>query len=356
MKLKYISPKRLSIGVISFIQRHLVLIVSLIIILGLTFIGNKVYGLLKKQNVKPQDLLSFFGSPKENFDSTNNVTNFLLLGIRGEGTDSPNLSDTIIVASYNYQTKTTTLISIPRDLWVPSLKAKINSAYYYGQEASPAAGIKMAQAAILETTGLPIHYTAVVDFAMFKDVIDLVGGLDVQNDVAFTDNEFPIPGKENALPISARYETISFPAGLIHMDGNTALKFVRSRHSEGEEGTDFARARRQRALIAALQKVILTPSFLLDETKVNKLLDIVNKNLNTNIPGSLYPSLAKLALDTKDKPFNSLGLSDRPDANGVTILYNPPAKNYFGEYVLIPKDNNWTALKKYIENKLNGVQ
>ncbi len=356
MKLKYLRTERIFIAIVSFLQRKLWLILALALLLLLLIVGYKGYTILNSQNVKPADLLSFFGSPKENLESTNNVTNFLLLGIRGEGTDSPNLADTVIVASYNHSSQITTLISVPRDLWVPSLKAKINATYYYGQEASPPAGIKMSQAAVLETLGIPIHYTAVVNFALFKDVINLLGGLDVQNDVAFTDNEFPIPGKENALPISDRYESISFPAGSIHMDGETALKFVRSRHSEGEEGTDFARARRQRALISALSKVILNANFLLDETKVNNLLSIVNKNLNTNVSSSLYPSLAKLAIDTKDKPFGSIGLSDRPDENGVTILFNPPSRNYYGEYVLIPKDNNWAALKKYIENKLNGVQ
>lgn len=326
-------------------------------VLGLAaFAASKGLAVLKRQNIKPQDLLSFFGSPKEKLDSTNDVTNFLLLGIRGEGTDSPDLADTIIIASYNHDTNVTTLVSIPRDLWVPSLQAKINAAYYYGLQATPSAGFKMAQAAILEDTGLPIHYTAVVNFAMFQDIVDLLGGVDVQNDVAFTDTEFPIPGKENAQPLSARYETISFPAGPIHMDGATALKFVRSRHSEGEEGTDFARARRQRAIIDAIRVKVLNPNFLLDEKKVASLQDIVNKNLNTNIPSSLYPAIAKLALDTKDKPINSFGLSDRPDDKGVTILFNPPVRNYAGAYVLIAKDNNWEALKKYIQNKITGVQ
>ena len=356
MKLKYLRPTRIFIATLSFIQRHVILLFFLLVLGLAAFAASKGLAVLKRQNIKPQDLLSFFGSPKEKLDSTNDVTNFLLLGIRGEGTDSPDLADTIIIASYNHDTNVTTLVSIPRDLWVPSLQAKINAAYYYGLQATPSAGFKMAQAAILEDTGLPIHYTAVVNFAMFQDIVDLLGGVDVQNDVAFTDTEFPIPGKENAQPLSARYETISFPAGPIHMDGATALKFVRSRHSEGEEGTDFARARRQRAIIDAIRVKVLNPNFLLDEKKVASLQDIVNKNLNTNIPSSLYPAIAKLALDTKDKPINSFGLSDRPDDKGVTILFNPPVRNYAGAYVLIAKDNNWEALKKYIQNKITGVQ
>lgn len=356
MKLRHLRPARIFIATVSYLHTHALLIFCVFFLTLATVIGFKGYDFLRKENIKPQDLLSFFGTPKENLDSTNDVTNFLLLGIRGEGSDSPNLADTIIVASYNHTSHQTTLISVPRDLWVSSLKAKINSAYYYGQEATPAAGIKMAQAAILETLGLPIHYTAVVNFAMFKDIVDLLGGVDVLNDIAFTDPLFPIPGKENALPISSRYETISFPSGLIHMDGTTALKFVRSRHAEGEEGTDFARSRRQQAVITAIRKQVINANFLLDQNKVNQLMDIVNRNLNTNLSPSLYPTLAKLAVDTKDNPLKSIPLSDRPDDKGISILYNPPAKKYFGEYVLIPKDNNFSALKKYLENKLSGVQ
>lgn len=356
MKIRNIRLSRVAIAIISFFQKHIFLIFSLVLISLALFVGTKGYSFLKKQNVKPLDLLSFFGSPKENLTSTNDNTNFLLLGIRGQGQDSPNLADTIIIASYNHNSHKISLLSVPRDLWVPSLKSKINAAYYYGQEASPAAGIKMSQAAILEVLGVPIHYTAVVNFSMFQDVINLLDGIEVQNPTAFTDNEFPIPGMENALPISSRYETISFPEGLIAMNGETALKYVRSRHAEGDQGTDFARSQRQQAVIASIRKEIVNASFLLDENKVNQLMDIINKNINTNIPTGLYPSLAKLAVDTKDNPIISIGLSDRPDKDGVTILYNPPSKNYMGEYVLIPKDNNWSALKKYVENRLQGIQ
>ncbi len=313
-------------------------------------------GYLAGLHLKPQDLLSFFGTPAGNLDNTNGVTNFLILGIRGEGTDSPNLADTIIVLSYNHQSKTGTLISIPRDLWVPSLQAKINTAYYYGEEASPGAGIKMSQAAILEDLGLPIHYTAVINFTIFKETIDLLGGIDINIDPGFTDTEFPIPGKEDSLPISSRFETITFATGSAHLDGETALKFVRSRHSEGDEGTDFARSHRQQQVITALKQKMLTPSFLLDQNKVDQFFSILDSNLKTNIDHSLYPTLAKVALETKDNPLKSFGISDLPDENGVTILYNPPTAAYKGAWVLIPKDNNWSALKQYTANRLNGTQ
>ncbi len=319
-------------------------------------LSNRGLNFLKKSQVKPVDLLNFFGTPKEKLLSTDGITNILLLGIRGEGSDSPNLSDTIIIFSYDHENRRPpAIISVPRDLYIPSAQAKINSAYHYGEEASPGAGIIKAQGAIQEIIGLPIHYTAVVNFSLFRDIIDSFGGLDVNNEIAFTDNEFPIPGKETALPISSRYETISFSAGLIHLDGEQALKYVRSRHSQGETGTDFSRSKRQQSVISALRSKIISPDFLLNENRVNSLIDLVNRKLITNIPPSIYPAFAKLALDTKEKQIKNISISDRPDSKGVTILYHPPLYKYRGEWVLIPKDNNWKALKQYVQQELGST-
>lgn len=356
MKLSHVRPARLLIRLLSFLNRHLAIIIAVLILGLISFFGVKGADILTGLHLKPQDLLGFFGTPSEILDNTNGVTNFLLLGIRGEGSDSPNLSDTIIVLSYNHDTKTATMIGVPRDLWVPSLQAKINSAYYYGEEASPGAGIKMAQAAILEDLGLPVHYTGVVNFTIFKETIDLIGGVDVDVNPGFTDAEFPIPGMENAMPISSRYETITFATGSAHMNGETALKFVRSRHAVGDEGTDFARSRRQQQIISAMKQKMLTASFLMDKTKIDQLFAILDRNLITNISQSLYPTLAKIALETKDNPIKSIGLSISPDENGISILYNPPVAKYKNEWVLMPKDNNWSALKQYISNRLTGVQ
>jgi anionic cell wall polymer biosynthesis LytR-Cps2A-Psr (LCP) family protein len=335
MKLNHIRPGRLLIRFLSFVRRHLVLLLVSVFLLFLGFLGVQGANLLERLHLKPQDLLSFLGTPLENLNNTNGVTNFLMLGIRGEGTDSPNLADTIIVLSYNHATKSPAMISVPRDLWVPSLQAKINSAYYYGEKAS---------------------YTAVINFTIFKETIDLLGGIDVNVSPGFTDTQFPILGQENALPESARYEAITFATGSAHLNGDMALKFVRSRHSTGDEGTDFARSRRQQQVISALRQKMLTPAFLLDKNKLDAFFDILDRNLKTNISQTQYPTLAKLALDAKNNPVRSITFSDKPDENGLTILYNPSSRQYKGEWVLMPKDNNWTALKKYLSNLLEGKQ
>ena len=357
MKLSHVRLGRLFIRFAAFVRRHLVILFVGLLLIILGVIGVRGLDLLNRLHVKPQDLLSFLGSPMENLDNTSGVTNFLVLGIRGEGDDSPNLADSMIILSYDHATKTPTLISIPRDLWVPSLQAKINTAYYYGEEASPGAGIKMAQAAVLEDLGIPIHYTAVINFVIFRDTIDLLGGIDININPGFTDPLFPIPGMENAQPESARYESVTFATGSAHMNGDTALIFVRSRHAVGDEGTDFARSRRQQQVISALRQKMLTPAFLLDKNKLDTFFNILDKNLKTNIDQSLYPTLAKAALDAKNNPVRSISFSNVPDESGIAILYNPPISAlYKDQWVLVPKDNNWSALKQYLVNRLKGTQ
>lgn len=355
MKLKHFRFTRFFIYLLTLVKHFYLPTIILALIIITSLVGSWGYSILKRQNIKPIDLLSFFGQPQEKLESTAGTTNILLLGTRGEGTDSPDLTDTIIVFSYNYDTKIPTLITIPRDLWVPSLKDKINTAYLYGEQASPSAGIGLAEATLNEVLSLPINYTVIVNFSVFRQIIDLLGGLTVNNPVAFTDNQFPIPGKENALPESSRYETVSFDAGDIQLNGEQALKFVRSRHAVGDQGTDFARSSRQKAVISAIRTKLLSPNFLLSSEKVASLQKIINLNIKTNLPSNLFPSLAKLALDTKDTPIRSVGLTDKPDENGVTILYNPPLRYYSGKWVLIPKDNNYNALKQYLENKLKVI-
>lgn len=355
MKHYLIRLRRFLFGAVSFLLSHLGLILLLILFLVLTWGVFQAKDILARSNIKPTRLLTFFKSPQSVLSSTNDRTNFLLLGERGEGEDSPDLTDVMLIVSYSHKNHDLALISIPRDLWVDSLKTKINSVYHYGKEKGDQNGIKLTQTAILETVGLPIHYTAVIDFALFQDVVDLVGGIDVDVQHSFTDKLFPIPGKETALPISSRYETITFNAGLQHMDGVTALKFVRSRHAEGDEGTDIARSARQHLVVSAIRQKIVDPKFFLNKDKVSALYQVLMKHTDTNISPDLYPSLARLVFDSRSKSTKEINLSYTPDSQGVAILENPTVSKYGGQWVLIARDGNWLALQQYIRNQLDNT-
>lgn len=342
---KIIRLRRALFSLASFLLHHLIIIVLFFVFSGLIILGIKTKNFLTQAG---------FGDLKP-LESTNGRTNFLIMGIRGEGSDSPDLTDTLLVVSYSHPDKQVSLISIPRDLWVNSLKTKINAVYHYGQFIDAnGGGIKLAQSAILETLGLPVHYSAVVNFTIFREAIDLIGGVDVNVANTFTDNQFPIEGKENSLPVSSRYESITFTAGPNHLDGTTALKFVRSRHADGEEGTDIDRDRRQQLVISALKQKVLTFRFLTDRNKLTALYKLLKTRLDTNITQDLYSSLARLAFDSYRHPQKTIILSYTSDEQGVTILENPPVtKTYLNQWVLIAKDNNWPALAQYLKNKLD---
>ena len=357
MKLKRLRINRILIGVLSWIRNHLSAIFLILIISLLVFSFFKTKNLLARHQLVPQNLLTFFSSPEKVLDSTGGRTNFLLLGIRGENTSGiPDLTDTIILASYSHQQRQLTLLSIPRDLWIDSLKTKINAVYHYGQERQPPVGFQLINAAVLETIGLPVHYNLVIDFQAFTDTIDLSEGIEIDVPHAFVDNQFPIPGQENAYPVSERYQTIEFQEGIQIMDGITALNYIRSRHAEGEEGTDIARNQRQQLIIKSIQQKILTPSFLLNKKNRESLYQIIQTRTQTNVTPNLYSSLARLALDSSSHPTKSINLSYEPDENGIIFLDVPPSYLYQGQWVLVAHDNNWQAFQQYILNRLNDTQ
>lgn len=354
MKTKIIRLRRSLFSLLSYFFRHLVLIIFLIVSGLLLFLGVKTKDFLQEAGLGNISLLTFFKNPQTVLAVTNNRTNFLILGIRGEGSDSPDLTDTMLVISYSHSDQQASLISVPRDLWVSSLKTKINSVYHYGQfREQNGGGILLAQSAVLETLGLPIHYTIVIDFSLFQKAVDRVGGIDVDVITGFTDREFPLPGLENALPESSRYETITFLPGLQRLNGVTALKFVRSRHAEGDEGTDIARDRRQQQIVAALIQKLKSPTFFLSRQNLTAFYGLIRENLDTNLGEQLYPALVRIGLDSYRHPPKRIILSYDPDESGVAILENPPISPfYLNQWVLIARDNNWPALGQYIKNKL----
>lgn len=279
----------------------------------------------------------------------NNRTNFLILGREGPSTSpeqaraGTDLTDTMILASV-HQDGDTMLISIPRDLWIPSLKAKINTAYYYGEQHQPGSGgMILAKAAVEEIIDQPVHYVVVIDFSGFEKMIDLLGGVDIEVERSFVDHRFPLPGKENDPCEVCRYETIQFSAGRQHMDGQTALKFVRSRQAEGDEGTDFARSRRQEKLLIAIKNKLLSRPVMSNFKLLWTLYQQILAATVTDISPQIYPSLVKLALRAVKQPIRTAALTE-PD-----WVYHPPVSQIQDfQWVLLPTAD----LPMHIENLL----
>lgn len=295
-----------------------------------------------------QTVISLWHSAQTPLPNYFNRTNFLLLGRSGQGYDAPDLTDTIIMISIHQDTGDTVLLTIPRDLWIPSLRAKINTAYYYGnQKQGTDGGIILAKSAVSESLDQPIHFTAIIDFASFERFIDLLGGVDITVDTAFDDSEFPIPGRENDLcggdpQTLCRYEHIRFDSGSQHMDGKTALKFIRSRNAEGDEGTDFARSARQEKLILAVKDKLLSRKILTNTKLLKSLYENVSKSIVTDIKPEIYPALIKLGLKSVKTRIRTAAISE-------SLVYHPPlSKAQDFQWVLLPKDNNPKIIFEYV--------
>lgn len=284
--------------------------------------------------------------------STNGRTNFLILGLDQRENNKSLLTDTILFFSLDHQGKRHVLLSIPRDIWIPEMQAKLNSAYYYGNlEENDGKG--WVEKFVTKITNQPIHYSILVSFRSFIKIIDLIGGVDVYVERDFVDRKYPIPGRETdpcgGDPLTrCRWETVSFKKGWTHMDGETALKFVRSRNAEGEEGTDFARAARQRKVLLAIQKKILSPKFFLDKEKTKGLLQIVSQDIQTDLELKDLGVLARLLFQTKEADVISQSIPEiTPEQPG--FLINPPPSQYDNQWVLVPAEGDYGRIHGWIQ-------
>jgi polyisoprenyl-teichoic acid--peptidoglycan teichoic acid transferase len=280
--------------------------------------------------------------------SDNGRVNILVMGIGGEGHAGSLLTDTMLLVSIGLEDPSVVSVSIPRDIWIPELRIKINSAYYWGDQKNPGKGSALARSVVKDVLGVQIHYSALVDFSGFRKIIDVVGGVDVEVETAFTDDMYPIAGLENDLcggdkTYKCRYESIAFDEGVQTMDGEIALKFVRSRHAEGDEGTDFARSRRQQKVIEAIKNKLVTPQIFLNPRKIFEIREVFMESIQTDIEMDQAAVIARKIFDSKD---NIKSYSIPED-----LLVNPPiSKTYDNLYVFIPKagNGNWEEIHKWM--------
>jgi LCP family protein required for cell wall assembly len=225
-------------------------------------------------NLNPSDVISQELATLKK-DSSGKYTNALVLGVDTRETNNLLNTDTIILVSYNHETHDVIMMSIPRDFHVqinPEVYwfNRINAVYPTYEAKGEGKGLPRLQEIVTEITGKEIQYYAMINFKGFVELIDSLGGINVNVENSFTDYRFPTePG----------YKTVSFEAGPQHMDGQTALEYARSRHSlDNNEGSDFARAKRQQKVIEAVIDKIISNS-LLDPQSVMNLFNVIQDNV-----------------------------------------------------------------------------
>lgn len=276
-----------------------------------------------------------------------NRINILLLGIGGANHPGGQLTDTIMLASIRPSDGAAALLSIPRDLAAPIPGVgwkKINFAQAYGRAqggSAKGAGPKLAARTLETVTGLPIHYYIKLDFTGFKQIVDALGGVRINVPEAFTDNEYPNQG--------FGFAPISFVAGWQNFNGGEALAYARSRHGNNKQGSDFARARRQQALLAAFQTKLLSLSTFLQPQKIAKAIQALSEHLETDLDIWQVLRLAALAKKIETGKIRQLTLSNAPD--GLLASEIGPD----GAYLLRPRlgSENFSEIKSVAINLLS---
>ncbi len=241
--------------------------------------------------------------------------------------------------------------------------------------------------------GQEIDYYAAIDFDGFKKAIDIIGGIDVNVEASFVDPEYPIDGKEkdlcdknieelfkktepflkpgynledrdrifkddpkieefvkNAtdspeLAFPCRYEKLEFKKGLTHLNGETALKYARSRHSP-TDGGDFNRAKRQQQIIEAVKDKVLSIGFI---PKILPLLDEFKNNLRTDISIDEVKKFIGFASRAGEYTITSFVFTDK------NYLKNAVSEDR--QYILIPNAgmDQWSQIQTVVKNVIDGI-
>jgi len=359
-------------------KKIIILTASLLGVFVISIISSYIY-FARAGSVKVKDeATELERAPSILVTDSPDTFNILLLGYGGTGHDGGGLTDSITLASINTKEKEVVLISIPRDLWIAlpvdydnKQNYKINAAYAIGGNENKypnkkpiyrgeKGGGELAKYAVSVVTGLEVDYFISVNFSGLVSAIDLLGGIEVDVTKPFDDYFYPVKGLENEIcgfsgeeiaefhelysgfqlekQFECRYEHLHFEKGIQNMDGETTLKFVRSRHSN-QYGGDFARSERQHQILAAIKNKLVSLDAISQTSSIfNKLVESVNTDL--------APEAIKEIMITVGNPLDyEIAHIYLTEDN---VFYSSSSSG--GQYILIPRGgvNEWSEIHKYI--------
>lgn len=262
--------------------------------------------------------------------------NFLILGMRGK--DDPNgglLADSSIIASVRPYDSKIALISIPRDLsvFMPGLNEnrKLNEAYEIGEKQTPGKGLEYARSIFSDIMGVPVHFAVIVNFKAFKNIIDSLGGVELNLAKPFIE---AVPFEEGS---------INLPAGRQTIDGDTALLYTRARMSS----SDFDRSRRQQEVIKAIYGKIIRTGIILNPYRLNKLLNIMEAGIRTDMQVWEMEKTIQLFSGLKNTDIKTKVI----DTGSEKLLYS--THNSEGAFILLPAEDNYNRIREIAKNIFN---
>ncbi|QFR39219.1 LytR family transcriptional regulator [Candidatus Gracilibacteria bacterium 28_42_T64] len=274
-----------------------------------------------------------------------NKINILIVGRGGGNHDAPDLTDTIILGSIDMKKEVITLFSLPRDLYVNYDKitsGKINGIYakYSSEKTSKTYGMTQLEKKVTQITGEEIDFFVNIDFQGFTKIIDSIGGIPITVSNNFVDNQYP-DGKGG-------YRTLVFKKGTWLFDGDSALKYARSRHST----SDFDRSLRQQQVIKAFKDKMTTGYFLKSPKKIKEFYDVFTKYVTTDVDFENIIKFSYTLKKVKEFKILSHSLNDSCFYGSSTcdkggFLYVPNREYFSGMSILLIEGTDKNNLSKY---------
>jgi LCP family protein required for cell wall assembly len=281
----------------------------------------------------------------------NDRVNVMMVGYGGAEHEGAFLADSIQILSIDPATDTTTTIPIPRDLWIEGVESfsqngKVNEVFADGHtvdlddEAAKLDNAADLLATVLsDVTGLEIHHWLAMDFNGFREMVDAVGGVTVNNPV-----EFMYTGPEEN-HLRGYWDEGPYEAGEIHLNGEEALWYARARYtSVVSESTDYARSVRQARILSALRSK-LGDGGISSIIPGLRLMDAMEGRVRTDLSAiDLFLLSSHLSSDRR------IELSEGPVLTATT--------NTLGQYILIPADwsgpGDYGGLRSYLTREMSS--
>jgi polyisoprenyl-teichoic acid--peptidoglycan teichoic acid transferase len=311
-------------------------------LIALLLFGGIVFGTGIAKNILIQ-ILSFQSTTLPS-DKQGHI-NILLLGEGNKNHDGIDLTDTIMVASIDpIHHEAPALLSLPRDTYVMKAgvmgNGRINSLYrdYKAQlikegiaeEEASTQSMKELEKTIGMLIGQEIHRSIKINFSGFIEAIDAIEGIEMTLEKPFIDTAYPSDAEDG-------YTTFSLPAGTQILDGKTALKFARSRHST----SDFSRSARQQKIIEAIVKKMKEAGITTNMSRIQSLHNILENNIETTMTMNEILMLAAIGAKMPSTEMITMQLNDQNGLYGSLsmrggFLYAPPREEFHGAAVLLP--------------------
>ena len=253
----------------------IILAVLIVLVLAIVGVGAKLYLDLSHSIEKTYESVERTQGERTKPVDLDKQESFsvLLMGIdTGDlGRVDQGRSDTMMVATVSPEDKQTTIVSIPRDTYVDIVgrdtKDKINHAYAFGEAA-------MAMDTVQKYVDIPIDHYVSINMKGLKELVDAVGGIEVNNDLTFSQDGY------------------DFPIGKITLNGDQALSYSRMRYED--PNGDYGRQERQRKIVEGVAKKVLS---LNGVSNYQSVLNALESNMKTDMS---FDEMKKIALDYRD--------------------------------------------------------